>query len=143
MSSHPSVYFFLLRSVCLSSSDPIASIGHGFRVDSRNLQIAVHSTVVSTQLQPGHFCELVQNHACLSTAPIHDHATLFLCMSHLDVRTCECLSGDDQVCHICDVPRHNKWFTISKSISNLSLTNTFHATSSGVAQDWQICRSRQ
>ena len=25
-----------------------------------------------------------------------------------------------------------------KSISNLSLINTFHATSSGVAQDWQI-----
>ena len=49
VSSIPSVSFLLLR--------------HGFRFDSRNLQIAVHNTVVSTQLQPGHLCELVQNHA--------------------------------------------------------------------------------
>ena len=37
----------------------------------------------------------------------------------------------------CHVTTHGSPFS-----SNLSLTNTFHATSSGVAQDWQICKSR-
>ena len=56
-------------------------------------------------------------------------------MLHLDVRACDRFSGDDQVRHICDVPRHNKWL---KAISNLSQTNALHAASCGVAQGLKI-----
>ena len=87
--THSQRSFFLLERVCLSSSDLISSMPMGFVLTAANLQIAVHNTVVSTQFLPRHPCELVQKHACLNTAPIHDHATLILCMSHLDVRTCE------------------------------------------------------
>ena len=48
---------------------------------SFNPQIAVYNTVVSTQLEPKHHRDLVQNHTCSSTSPVLDHAAFVLACS--------------------------------------------------------------
>ena len=79
--SHPS-------SVLISSSDSSSSIAFGL-VLTCGPQITVQDTAVPSQFKPGKLCELVQNHACSCTCSIYDHAALVLCMSDLNVRTCE------------------------------------------------------
>ena len=44
---------------------------------------------------------------CVEPPHLTQRVPLALVKPHLGVRTCECVSGDDQVCHTCDVPRHN------------------------------------
>ena len=64
--------FFFLRGACLTSSESISSIPIGLTLTAaKNLR------------------ELVQNRACSCACSIYDNAALVLCMSHLDVRTCE------------------------------------------------------
>ena len=81
-------FLFLLRRVCLSSSESIPSMAMGFVLTAaifRLLSITLLSRHNFNQSTFANLCRIT----CLSTAPIHDHATLILYMSHLDVRTCE------------------------------------------------------
>ena len=89
-SYHPfqvsNVSFFLLRRDRLSSSESISSIAMAFVLTAAILRSLSRTLLSRRNFNQGTFANLCRTTLDRVPASVHDHATLILCVSHIDAR---------------------------------------------------------